>query len=316
MNSRRCPRCHCNRVIRHGKQCGQQRYYCKDCHCSFKNKPRIPKVHSAIIYHYAVDDMKVRGVAKLFGLHPNTIRNIIHQFVAEPVMQKPRLVSVIMDTTYFKEYGLLLAIDPNADLKLHENKVLYYAWLDHTERTLDYETATDTILAMGYRIISITIDGRRGVKEILESKDIPVQYCQFHQLMTVTQCLTKHPKLKPHQQLRDIAMTITRTDLNTFATRLDNWHLEYVDWLKERYVDEQGYSRYRHARCRRAYFSLRRNLPNLFTYQTDETNRTHNTTSPLDGYFGNLKDKLKVHRGMTNQLKLQLLLKFFSGTTE
>jgi len=41
------------------------------------------------------------------------------------------------------------------------------------------------------------IDGRRGVREMLERKGIPVQHCQFRQLQTKTQCLTKRPNLAP-----------------------------------------------------------------------------------------------------------------------
>jgi hypothetical protein len=226
-----------------------------------------------------------------------------------------------MDTTYWKRSeGLLVVIDPNA--KPNENKVLYYDFINHTETTLDYLIATDTIVAMGYEIISATIDGRRGVKEMLEQKDIPVQYCQFHQLQTINQCLTKNPILLQHRELRDIALTLTRSDQETFTTQLDKWHLQYGAWLRERYIDENGRNRYRHDRCRRAYFSLRRNLPNLFTYQQPTLKEwaakgaiTRNTTSPLDGQFAVWKDKLKAHRGITHKLKVTMLCNFLSEAT-
>jgi len=64
---------------------------------------------------------------------------------------------------------------------------------------------------MGYSIIAATIDGRRGVRNMLEAKGIPVQYCQFHQMMTITQCLTKHPRLIQNIELRAIALTLARS---------------------------------------------------------------------------------------------------------
>jgi hypothetical protein len=168
-----------------------------------------------------------------------------------------------MDATYFEGWGILVVIDPYANTSVGENTVLYYAMLNGTERTADYEAATDTIESMGYSIIMTTIDGRRGVRQMLESKGIPVQYCQFHQLMTITQCLAKKPRLAQNIELRAIALTLSRTDELTFEDALAVWYTKHGSWLKER---DPVTKRWAHERTRRAYFSLVRNLPNLFTY--------------------------------------------------
>jgi hypothetical protein len=226
-----------------------------------------------------------------------------------------------MDVTYFEGWGILVVIDPYANVAVGENTVLYYAVLNGTERTVDYEIATDTIESLGYSIIMATIDGRRGVKQMLESKGIPVQHCQFHQLMTITRCLTKRPRLIQNIELRAIAQTLSRTDELTFEDALAVWYKKHQKWLKERDVVTK---RYAHERTRRAYFSLCRNLPNLFTYQDDymqeyaaETNKKlANTTSPLDGRFGVWKNKLRQHRGASKQLTFTMLCSFFSRTTD
>jgi transcription elongation factor Elf1 len=321
MNKRACPHCHCSKTVKYGKQHSHQRYLCKDCRKTFSTAPRPCKRNTNIQSDFMDHKQSVKLLAVKYQLHPNTIRQIVHQITVQPIVQQPRPVSVIMDVTYWgRSSGLLAVIDPNATAQ--ENLVLYYCFIDHTETTADYLVATDTILAMGYTIISATIDGRRGVKEMLESKAIPVQYCQFHQLQTINQCLTKNPILPPHKELRDIALTLTSSSQPVFAARLDAWYLKYAIWLRERYTDEHGRLRYRHARCRRAYFSLKRNLPNLFTYQLPELQewsktgtRTRNTTSPLDGRFAVLKDKLKAHRGITHKLKVTMLCNFLSEAT-
>lgn len=226
-----------------------------------------------------------------------------------------------MDVTYFDGWGILVVIDPAADLRLGENTVLYYAVLEGTERTVDYEVATDTIESMGYRIIAVTIDGRRGVKHMLEERGIPVQYCQFHQLMTITKCLTKKPKLKQNIELRKIALTLAKTNEITFEAMLAGWYQQHGKWLKER---DPITRRYAHERTRRAYFSLVRNLPNLFTYQhdylqeyTEETGKpVANTTSPLDGRFGAWKDKLIPHRGASKKRIVTILCSYFSRRTD
>jgi hypothetical protein len=226
-----------------------------------------------------------------------------------------------MDVTYFGDWGILVVIDPYANVALGENLVLYYATVEGTEKTRDYEVATDTIEAMGYSIIMATIDGRRGVRQMLEQKGIPVQHCQFHQLMTVTQCLTKRPRLIQNIELRSLALTLARTDELTFEGVLASWYQKYRTWLKER---DPVTNRWSHERTRRAYFSLCRNLPYLFTYQNDYmqeyVQETHkklaNTTSPLDGRFGVWKDKLIQHRGASKQLTFTMLCSFFFGRTD
>ncbi len=40
-------------------------------------------------------------------------------------------------------------------------------------------------------------DGKRGVAEVFERAEIPVQYCQFHQVRTVTKYLTRKPHCCP-----------------------------------------------------------------------------------------------------------------------
>lgn len=197
----------------------------------------------------------------------------------------------------------------------HDGSVVYYAWLAGTERIADYEAAVDTLESLGYTIQAAVIDGRRGVREMLLGKGILVQHCQFHQLQTITQCLTRRPKLVQNQELRAIALTLTKTDQLVFTAQLLAWYERHGQWLKERYRDESGRLRYRHARTRRAYFSLVHKLDYLFTYQLC-LEAIPNTTNKLDGQFGVWKLALKRHRGCSKSLKTKILCSFFSRTTD
>ena len=152
---------------------------------------------------------------------------------------------------------------------------------------------------------------------MLLKQGIPVQHCQFHQLQTITQCLTRKPKLAPNKELRDIALCLARTTQRGLTTALDLWYEAYGEWLKER---DQTTKQFVHRRTRRAYFSLRRNLPHLFTYQDPELKdkgvQIPNTTNALDGRFGVWKTKLKAHRGCSRTLKTTMLCSFFSERTD
>lgn len=321
MTRKSCPYCYCTNVTKHGKTHGRQRYECQSCYITWSGLPRSERRQQKLWHEYAFEGASVATLAKRWHKSTATIHRFVSGYIAPDWFPRPRPVTVILDVTYFKGFGVLVAFDPYAKETRGYDRVLYYAVLTGTERTIDYEVATDTLEAMGYHIRAVVIDGRRGVKEMLERKGIPVQYCQFHQLQTITQCLTKRPTLTANKELRAIALSLTRTTREHFSYQLDEWHAEHGDWLKERYIEPStGRTRYQHARTRRAYFSLQRNLESLFMYQDvqlrEEGMRIPNTTNPLDGQFGVWKRRINKHSGLSKQRIITLLRSFFSEGTD
>ena len=212
MRATRCPYSYCTNVKKNGSKGGKQRYYRHGRHTSWTSKPRPRKLRDKLWSQYAFDGRTVNSLAKEHKKSTGYIRAQLNGYAPPRIVQKPRTVAVIMDVTYFGDWGLLVVVDPYADASVGENTAPCYATVEGTERTVDYEVATDTIEAMGYSIIAATIDGRRGVRQMLESKGIPVQHCQFHQLMTITQCLTKKPRLVQNIEPRAIALTLAKSN--------------------------------------------------------------------------------------------------------
>jgi hypothetical protein len=291
-----------------GKRAGKQRYRCTACRKAWTSKPRPQRLTANIWHAYVFELRTVSQLAAAYGRSDEWVRTKLASYVPPRPVHRPRPVVVVMDVTYFASWGVLVVIDPNASAARHENRVLYYAFLEGTERTVDYEVALDTLEGLGYTVCGATIDGRRGVRELLQSRDIPVQCCQFHQLQTITRCLTRRPLLLPNQELRSIALTLTETTSEQLSAGLDTWHAAYGTWLKQK---EPGTTRFVHPRTRRAYFSLRRNLPNLFVYQQPALLRIPNTTNALDGRFGVWKQMLQRHRGCSRTLKTKILRSLF-----
>lgn len=317
MAHRSCPHCYCTNVNKHGARNGRQRYQCRDCMTGWTSLSRPERLQARIWHDYAFE---CRTVAQLRWIHHKGrvfIKDAIANYQPPIEIDKPRPVTIIMDATYFGSWGMLVVIDPYARRTKGENMALYWTSIEGTEQTIDYDIATDTLEAMGYRVQAAVIDGRRGVREMLQRKGIPVQQCQFHQLQTITQCLTRRPKLNQNQELRAIALRLCHTTKTDFGLALDSWHDLHGDWLKER---EPLTKQFVHRRTRRAYFSLRRNLPYLFTYQdaTLEARgiKVPNTTNALDGRFGVWKTKLKTHRGCSRTLKTKILCSFLSEETD
>ena len=324
MTRKSCLYCYCTNVTKHGKTKGRQRYQCQGCYGTWSSLPRDEKDKLKLWREYAFEGSSLAVLAKRYNKSTSTIQRFIRDYVEPDWLSRPRPVTVILDVTYFKGFGVLVAYDPYAKYVPGYDRVLYYAVLGSTEKTIDYDTATDTIEGMGYTIQAVVIDGRRGVRQMLERKGIPVQHCQFHQLQTITQCLTKRPVLVQNRELRAIALTLTKTTRGAFEQKLDEWHAEHDDWLKERYTDPKtGRHRYQHERTRRAYFSLQRNLDYLFTYQDESLKDRHgnqlkipNTTNPLDGQFGVWKRRINKHPGLGKQRIITMLRSFFSEVTD
>lgn len=321
MTRKSCPYCYCTNVNKHGKTHGRQRYQCQDCYTTWSNLSRDEKRRHSLWREYAQEGSSIAVLAKRHRKSASSIRRFVAAHNVEDWLRKTRPVTVILDVTYFKGFGVLVAYDPYAKETKGYDRVLYYAILKGTEKTLDYDVATDTLEAMSYPVRAAVIDGRRGVRQMLECKGIPVQHCQFHQLQTITQCLTKRPILIQNKQLRSIALTLTRTIKETFETELNEWYAEHGDWLKERYKDPKtGRTRYQHERTRRAYFSLQRNLNYLFTYQDEilqgQGIRIPNTTNSLDGQFGVWKKRINKHPGVSKQRIITMLRSFFSEVTD
>lgn len=321
MTRKSCPYCYCINVNKHGKTHGRQRYECQDCYTTWSNMSRSEMRLRKLWREYTVQGASIATLAERYCQSPSTIRRIIAGYRVGDWLSRTRPVTVILDVTYFKGFGVLVAYDPYAKETKGYDRVLYYAVLDGTERTIDYDVATDTIESMGFKIQAAVIDGRRGVRQMLERKAIPVQQCQFHQLLTITQCLTKHPVLPQNKQLRRIALNLTRSTKGEFEAALDEWYADHGDWLKERHTDPKtGRLRYQHERTRRAYFSLHRNLDYLFTWQDETLHaagiRIPNTTNPLDGQFGVWKKRIHKHPGVSKQLIITMLRSFFSEGTD
>ena len=182
------------------------------------------------------------------------------------------------------------------------------------------------LINLGYKIKSITIDGKRGLYKAFQRnflakaktafasfEDYPVQMCHFHQKKIIQRYITKYPKLEASQELKKIVSTLTRTSDIKFTIKLDNWYDKYKDFLNEKSINEDTEKEtFTHARLVAAYKSLRTHLPHLFIYKKYKKFNIPNTTNCLDGgVFSPMKMLIKIHRGLSKSLKLKIVDNYF-----
>ena len=177
----------------------------------------------------------------------------------------------------------------------------------NTEKNIDYKEGIKELQSDGWEITAIVSDGRPGLRELFP--DIPFQLCQFHQFQRITQLISKNPKLEASKDLRKIMFFLKQTDRESLTELLRRWHIIWGDFLKEKTVNiSSGKPHYTHKRLRSAFFSIRRNLDVLFTFQ-DYYNSLDipKTSNSIEGYFSHLNSKLNLHRGASKSTQINLV---------
>lgn len=178
-----------------------------------------------------------------------------------------------------------------------------------------YQEGLRYLARQGWNITGAVIDGKRGVAGVFEAGGIPVQYCQFHQVKTVTKYLTRKPQTGAGKELRVLALTLATATEADFTRDLHTWHERWQVFLNERSPapnTKRGWV-YTHRRIRAAYRSLRRNLSRLFTYQRHPELNLPNTTNTLDGMFSQIKNRLAVHRGLRRDRRFKIISEILQG---
>lgn len=210
-----------------------------------------------------------------------------------------------MDTTYFgRSFGVMVFKDSLM------GQILYKQYVK-TETNVLYQNGIEEIARRGIKIRAIICDGRKGLFQLFG--DIPIQYCNFHQVKTIRNYLTKKPKMQASKELWALALLLVHTDRESFEGGLSDWYYKWEVFLNERVVAENGKTRYVHKKLRSAYRSLKTNLPWLFTWYDHIDLNIPNTTNAIDGHFANLKNKLRNHNGLSIERKKKFIDEFFKA---
>ena len=203
-----------------------------------------------------------------------------------------------MDSSGFGDFGIMVWRSPELKRNLHVKVVL-------SETIEEYKSGLSHLMDLGWEIKAIISDGR-GLRQ--DFFGLPVQMCHFHQVKIITKYLSKHPILRPNIELRHLALKLARTDKESFTGWLSEWQEKHQDFLKEKTIDElTGKGHYTHQRTRSAYFSLKHNLPYLFTFQDHIELNIPNTNNCMEGTFSYIKKKVNIHSGLRKDRKIKLI---------
>lgn len=236
------------------------------------------------------------------------VRTQLDAIEVTPVSIDPQPTVLIADTTFWgRRYGVCVFRSASLKKNIWWNEVA-------GERVAHYHYGRKIMEAKGWIFTAAVVDGRRGLTAVF--KDIPVQLCLFHQIKQVTKYLTRRPQTEAAKELRSLALTLTRTTESEFTNALELWFIKWESFINEK--TENVFLRktkwfYTHNRVRCAYFSLKRNLPHLFTYERYPELNIPKTTNSLDGFFSALKKRLGVHHGLRRDRRYKVISEILKG---
>ena len=287
-------------MVRNGLKGRKQLYKCKDCGRQFLGGHRRDK--SQIITDYIEGKQTLEQLAVKYGVNEKTIRRDLESMRHVHKIAKHKDVTVQMDTTYWgRGFGLMVIRDA-----LRGN-VLWHKYVRH-ETVAQYVEGVNWLRSNGFRIYGAVIDGMKGLPQAL--KPVPVQMCQFHQMLIVRRYLTQDPEIEASRNLLELVNGMTATDKESFIGAFNEWYDKYRDVVNERVHDGRIKRRtppYMRPRLRSAYLSVKRNMPLLWTFYDHPETGLPNTNNALEGLFSDLKTKVRVHSGISREHREKLL---------
>jgi hypothetical protein len=245
-------------------------------------------------------------LAAQFNCSPKTIQRRLDKSIIIKRDEFSGVAVVIMDTTYFgRGFGVMV-------FKNSLDRVILYKQYVPYETNALYLSGISEIVRRGITVQGIVCDGRKGLFRLFG--DIPVQMCQFHQVQIIQRYLTRKPKNQAAIELKKLTLKLTKQTKSEFINSLNSWYLRWSDYLNERgQSPSTGKTYYTHKRLRSAYLSLKKHLPNLFTFEDHKELPMPNTTNALDGQFADLKNKLRNHNGLSKERRMKFIDGFFKA---
>jgi len=243
----------------------------------------------------------LKKISKL-DLDIRIARGILDAYIIAIPVILPRKINLVCDATFFGKRsdrdGLLVFLDSLT------GQVVWFKFIE-SETKANYQEGLNFLKLQGFEILSVTLDGKKGIKEVFT--DYPVQICQFHIQQRVSKYLTQHPQTEAGQVLKEINDLFIQNRLTEkeLGKTLAIYCKIYMYFLSER----NDQNKYKHERIIKALRCYKRHLKNLFTFQKYPELNIPNTTNHVDGGVNTkVKDLVRNHRGMTRPRRNKLLM--------
>ena len=295
---KQCPNCKSREVKLNGKTSqGKQRYQCLKCKKTYLWKQNNSSEQRRYNWFkdWMLEGYTIKQIARMNKVSQSTVRRVINYWLKK---QPPKLKDleevkhVILDGTYLNHRtGLYVIMDGRG------NRIVYGDYgISETGKHL--KIFYDSLRKKGLNPLSATIDGSiQQFKFLTEAwSNLIVQRCLVHIQRQGLSWLRQKPKRIEALELRDLLLKVL---LIKTKEQSENFIKGFAAW-EGRFGPELKVSRNRgrvFSDLLRARTMLINALPYMFNYLEDPG--ISRTTNALEGYFGRLKQKYRMHRGLS-----------------
>jgi hypothetical protein len=203
--------------------------------------------------------------------------------------------------------------------------VIAWHWAPY-ESSNTWSELFDQLPAPGF----VVCDGQKGILLGLKRSwaSTQIQRCHFHVWQNVRVKLTLNPQTEAGQELlrltKGLWQVYTAQHMQAWQHRFQLWETSYHDFVKQRTYHQTPKTGkrswwYTHGRLRSAYYQLKKLQQDnqLFTYvHNPAANIPRNTNHMEGGINSQLRTKLKLHRGMSEEHQRRLVEWYLYSRTE
>ena len=303
---KKCKKCKSDEIKKDWFKRWKQRYKCKLCGHVFQNKTKKRKIDINELWHkYCFRKQTYLELSEDYWVTVKTIQRYLDKYEFKIPIIKPTEVILLIDTTYFWDFWIMVFKDAN------RNKTINLKIVSN-ENNYDYKKWVEELKEQWWIIKAIVCDWRKWL--LTWFTDIPTQMCNFHQVAIIRRYITKSSILEPNKTLKWISELLVHTDKETFSYYLELYWKTYKDFLNEKAISSNWKMNFIHKRTISAYKSLKNNLKYLFTrYDYYWIIDIPNTTNGLEWIFGHIKAKVSLHRWLKKERKIKLILSLLYG---
>lgn len=178
-------------------------------------------------------------------------------------------------------------------------------WKFGYKETLKDYTSALAYLGHKYYFKSFTVDNKSGLIKALSRlyPATPIQLCQFHSVKAVLKYIGRKPQSHCGRSIKKLILKLTTLTKTQFIEKYQKLILRHKDFIQER----NYLGGYKHQEIRSALNSMQANIAFLFTYLDYPNLNIPNTNNSMEGYFGQHKFKIKLHRGLSREHKIKIL---------
>lgn len=321
---RYCPTCSTKLIKRGLTAAGTQRWLCVMCSKS-ATKPRADLSQKCLLDRFVAWLLGKQSQTEL-GISERTWRQQTEwcwQIVPRFTLSGEVYPIILLDGIRIGSLVCLIARTPQY--------VVAWAWVPY-----EAGTTWDKLLATLPPPVVVVCDGQKGILVSIPRNwpTAAIQRCHFHVWQNVRSKLTLFPQTEAAQHLLLLTKILlkglyTTEDAARWQAKLNTWEQLYGGFIRERTVNPdpkpgQRKWRYTHERLRSAYRQLTKLLTDdqLFTYLDgsliQQTNQPiPRTTNYVEGGINSqLRTKLKLHRGMSEDHQRRLVEWYLYSRTE